>query len=106
MRSTLHLIQAEDYPWLHGLTAPIGEAAGRRRLPGGCSLEQAERATGIIEPSSPTARTRAELAEPLAAAGIATEGQAMPHLLAFTARRGLIVQTKTEDGRDPLPVHP
>lgn len=100
LRSTLHLVAAEDFRWLHSLTAGIGEAGGRRRL---AQLEvapdDAERAVALIAQAVGEApRTRAELAARLAAEGIPTTGQATPHLLALAARRGACLLGPLRDG--------
>jgi hypothetical protein len=100
-RGTLHLVAAEDYPWLLGLTAPAREAASRRRLQQeGVSPEGAERAVVIVERAlaGDGPLTRAELAERIAAHGIRTEGQATPHLLMLAARRGVVVLGPTRGG--------
>ena len=94
MRTTLHLVGRDDYPWLLGLTAPAGTAAGARRLAQlGVSPDDAERAVTIVERAlaADGPLDRAQLAERIATAGIPAEGQATPHLLALAARRGLAV---------------
>jgi hypothetical protein len=94
LRGTLHLVCAEDLPWLLGLTAPRQETTGRRRLGQlGVEPDDAQRAEAIIERAlaAEGPLTRAELAGRLAARRIPTEGQAMPHLLALAARRGVAV---------------
>jgi hypothetical protein len=98
-RGTLHMVRSEDYPWLLGLTAPIAERSGARRLAQlGIAPGDAERALRIVADAlAGGPMTRAELAEPLAAAGIETAGQAMPHLLALAARRGLVVRGPLRD---------
>jgi hypothetical protein len=101
MRGTLHLVGREDYPWLLGLTAP-GRAAGsaRRLAQEGVSAEEAERAVAIVARAlaDDGPLTRAELARRIAAAGIRSEGQAAPHLLALAARRGIAVHGPVRDG--------
>jgi hypothetical protein len=94
LRGTLHLVAAEDYPWLLALTAPTRFATSRRRLGElGVSPEEADRAVAVIEAAlaadGPLAR--AELAARLAAEDIRTEGQATPHLLGLAALRGVAV---------------
>lgn len=94
-RGTLHLVAAEDYPWLHLLTAPTQRTSVSRRLaqervePG-----DAERAVGLIERALADAGplTRAQLRERLDAAGIPTAGQAMVQLLAAATLEGSIVR--------------
>lgn len=94
-RGTLHLVCADDYPWLLALTAPARLASNRRRLhQEGVVPNDAERAVAIIERAlhDEGPLGRADLAERIAAAGgIRTEGQAMPHLLMLAALRGIAV---------------
>jgi len=99
-RGTLHLVAAEDHGWLLGLTAPAQEAGARRRLTQlGVTLDQAERAVRVIEGALAAAgpQTRAELAGALENAGLPTQGQILPHLLAAAARRGLTVLGPVRD---------
>jgi hypothetical protein len=93
-RGTLHLVAADDYPWLLALTAPGRLTANARRLgQEGVSPDDADRAVGVIERAlaDEGPLTRAELAERVAARGVRTEGQAMPHLLMLAALRGIAV---------------
>ena len=94
MRGTLHLVAREDHAWLLGLTAPRQEAGGARRLAQeGVSPGDAERALAVVERAlgDDGPLTRAELGARIAAAGVRSEGQALPHLLALAARRGIAV---------------
>jgi hypothetical protein len=92
MRSTLHLVHADDLAWLHPLFAPRMETTSRRRLAQlGVSEAQAERAVELIAAFVPA--RRAELASHLASHGIPVEGQAIVHLLARAALRGRVVLT-------------
>jgi hypothetical protein len=93
-RGTLHLVAAEDYPWMLGLTAPTQAADGRRRLgEEGVSEADADRATRIVERAlaDEGPLIRRELAERVVAKGIRTEGQAMPHLLRRAVLGGIAV---------------
>jgi Winged helix DNA-binding domain len=93
MRGTLHLVAREDFRWLHALTAGQIVASSPRRLGQlGVSEGVAERAVRLIERTlaDDGPQTRARLAERLGAAGLPTEGQITPHLLALTAARGTI----------------
>jgi hypothetical protein len=93
-RGTLHLVAAEDYPWLLALTAPPRLAANKRRLgQEGVSPDDAERAIAVVEAAlaDEGPLTRAELAQRLAARGMRTAGQATPHLLMLAALRGIAV---------------
>jgi hypothetical protein len=102
MRGTLHLVDREDYWWLHGLTAPRRLAANRRRLgQEGVSPAEAERAVEVIERAlvEEGPLTRSELAERLAAQGARAEGQAGHHLVMLAALRGVAVLGPLRDGR-------
>jgi hypothetical protein len=99
-RGTLHLVAAEDHTWLLGLTAPSQEAGARRRLGQlGVTPGQADRAVDVIQRAlaSNGPQTRAELAGRLEVAGLRTQGQALPHLLAVAARRGVTVLGPVRD---------
>jgi len=94
-RGTLHLVRADDYPWLHALTTPpLLRGNGRRLAQEGVTSGAAERGARVIERS--LARegplTRAQLAERIAAAGVRTEGQALVHLLGLASLRGIAVR--------------
>ena len=90
MRSTLHLVHADDLEWLHPLFAPRMEATQRRRLRQlGVSEAQAERAVELIAGRVPA--PRAELKAHLAGHGVLVEGQAIVHLLARAAMQGRVV---------------
>jgi hypothetical protein len=94
-RGTLHLVRAEDYPWLQALTTPPLLTSCRRRLrqegvgpaAAGRGLETIERALADEGPL-----TRAQLRDRLDAAGVPTAGQALIHLLFLSAMRGLTVR--------------
>jgi winged helix DNA-binding protein len=93
-RGTLHMVAAGDYPWMLALTAPRQAANNRRRLgEEGVSQAQADRAMRIIEGAlaDEGPLTRRELRARVAAKGIPTEGQAMPHLLGRAVLRGTAV---------------
>ena len=94
MRGTLHLVARKDHAWLLGLTAPRQEAGGARRLAQeGVPPGDAERALAVVERAlgDDGPLTRTELGARIAAAGVRSEGQALPHLLALAARRGIAV---------------
>jgi len=94
MRGTLHLVAREDHAWLLGLTAPRQEAGSARRLAQeGVPPGDAARALAIVERAlaGDGPLTRAELGARIAEAGVRSEGQALPHLLALAARRGIAV---------------
>jgi len=94
MRGTLHLVAREDHGWLLGLTAARQEAGSARRLAQeGVPPDDADRALAVVERAlgDDGPLTRAELGARIAAAGVRSEGQALPHLLALAARRGIAV---------------
>jgi len=94
-RGTLHLVRAEDYRWLHTLTAPRHETAIRRRLDDeGVSPAEAERGVTLIDKAlaDDGPLTRAQLRDRLAAAGVPTAGQALIYLLALASLRGQLIR--------------
>ena len=94
MRGTLHLVRAEDLPWLHGLTAPGRFTATTRRLGQlGVSPDMADRAVELIERAiaDDGPQRRDELVTRLVAAGLPAAGQAPAHLLGLAALRGVVV---------------
>ena len=102
LRGTLHLVRSDDYHWLLALTAPRRLAANRRRLAQeGVTPDEAERAVSVVERAleGEGPLTRAQLGERLDTAGIPAEGQALPHLLALAAFRGVTVLGPVRDGR-------
>ncbi len=97
-RGTLHLVRAEDYPWLHALTAPrLARGNARRLAQEGVSADAADRAVGVIERSltDEGPLTREQLGERIAVAGIRTAGQALVHQLVLASLRGLTVRGPT-----------
>jgi hypothetical protein len=94
-RGTLHLVRSEDYPWLQALTTPpLFTSSARRLRQEGVSEAAAERALATIERAigDEGPLTRARLRERVDAAGVATGGQAMIHLLFLAALRGIVVR--------------
>ena len=94
-RGTLHLVEAEDYWWLQQLTTPPVTTANTRRLAQlGVGAGDTDTAVEVIDAAlaADGPMTRAQLADRLAAAGIATQGQILVHLLAAASLRGLIVR--------------
>src|SRR5215217_8252839 len=101
-RGTLHLVRSEDYPWLHGLTAPTQISGNMRRLAQeGMSPPEAERGVVVIEQAlaDEGPLTREQLRDRIAAAGVRTEGQALVHLLMRATLLGLAVRGPMVDGR-------
>lgn len=93
-RGTLHLVRAEDYRWLHALTAPRLATTNRTRLrQEGVSPGQADRGVKLIARQlADGPATRAELQGSLESAGIPVAGQALAHILLFAALQGLILR--------------
>jgi hypothetical protein len=93
-RGTLHLVQSEDYWWLHALTTPPLFTASARRLgQEGVSPAAAGVGVAVIERSlADGPRSRAQLRERIAAAGVRVEGQALVHILALASLRGIAVR--------------
>jgi hypothetical protein len=94
-RGTLHLVRAEDYPWLQALTTAPVQASNRRRLAQeGVTPDAAERGITVVERSlaDEGPLTRDQLRQRVAAAGVRTEGQALVHLLVLASLRGVIVR--------------
>ncbi|HEV3376671.1 MAG TPA: winged helix DNA-binding domain-containing protein [Thermoleophilaceae bacterium] len=100
-RGTLHLVRAEDYAWLHALTAPPNLRATLRRL-GQLGVDEAEadRGVAVIERrlADEGPLTRKQLGERLARADVATAGQALIVLLALVCLRGVAVRGPVAEG--------
>lgn len=95
MRGTLHLIAADDLPWMLELTAAraMASAAGRHRQLGlePADFARAERiALGLLDGAT---ATRAELLAAFEADGLSTAGQRGAHLLVRLAQQGVVVLT-------------
>jgi Winged helix DNA-binding domain len=93
MRSTLHLLAAEDVGWLLALLGPLFvRTSQRRREALGLDEETCARAIRalreILGRRGPL--TRAEIVEQLALRRIRLEGQARPHLIARAALEGVV----------------
>jgi hypothetical protein len=93
-RGTLHLVAAEDYPWLHALTTPQFATSNQTRLrQEGVSVDQSNRGVAVVsEALTAGPLTRARLREALASAGVPVGGQAVPHLLMLATIRGVCVR--------------
>jgi hypothetical protein len=93
MRGTLHLVGAEDLPWLLDLLGPrmLAAGAGRRA---GLGLDEATyaRARELTERAlaGGRGRRRRALLDSWAAAGIDVGGQRGAHLLGYLAQTGVI----------------
>jgi len=100
-RGTLHLVRADDYWWLHRLTAHRVLPGVRTRLRGlGVDAGDEERGVTVVvdalDRDGPL--TRLQLRDRLDAAGVPTAGQALVHVLAAASLRGLVVRGPVVDG--------
>jgi Winged helix DNA-binding domain len=94
-RGTLHLVRREDYWWLHALTTPPLFTGNARRLADlGVSPRATDRGVAAIERalSDEGPLTRDELRERVRKARVATEGQALVHVLMAACLRGVAVR--------------
>jgi hypothetical protein len=94
-RGTLHLVRAEDYPWLQALTTPPLFTGNARRLAQeGVSPDDAERGVEAIVRAlaDEGPLTREQLRRRVNAVGVRTERQALVHLLMLASLRGLTVR--------------
>lgn len=101
-RGTLHLVAAEDLPWLHLLTTPqLTTSSARRLCEEGVSPAQADRAMELfgrwLGADGPLARD--ELRDRLERSGIPVAGQAFVHLVFLACLRRVAVRGPTV-GRD------
>ncbi|MFL5798359.1 MAG: winged helix DNA-binding domain-containing protein [Actinomycetota bacterium] len=93
MRGTLHLLAAEDLPWVVPLVAAPQVAGSLRRLAQlGVPSDTADRAVEAVRRTLDRhgTRTRAELAETLRPMKVPERGQAVIHLIRLAALRGLL----------------
>lgn len=94
-RGTLHLVRPQDYWWLQQVTTPQLSTGNARRLEQeGVSPVQADRGVAAIEEAIAAhgPMTRPQLREIVAGAGVPVAGQALVHILALSAIRGLTVR--------------
>ena len=93
-RGTLHLVESDDYWWLHPLTTPKLAAGNARRLrQEGVSPAQAALGVEVVTAaSSEGPQTRPQLRARLEAAGVPTKGQALVHVLVAASLRGHVVR--------------
>jgi hypothetical protein len=101
MRGTLHLVAAEDLPWLLALLGPrVLAGAAQRRAALGLTEAEVERARGVVT-GALAGGGRAGRRELLAAVtdgGVATTGQRGYHLLWYLAQTGTLCLGPTRDG--------
>ena len=101
-RGTLHLVRAEDYRWLHRLTAHRVLPGVRTRLRGlgvGAGDEEHGVAVVVGALSDEGPLNRLQLRDRLDAAGVPTAGQALVHVLAAASLQGLVVRGPVVDGQ-------
>jgi hypothetical protein len=94
-RGTLHLVRAEDYPWLGALTTPpLWTSCERRLRQTGVGEAEAERGVATVERAlvEEGPLTRTQLRERLDSADVPTAGQALVHVLFFAALHGVCVR--------------
>lgn len=105
MRGTLHLVAAEDLPWMLPLLTPrvLAAAAARR-----AQLDLDERAIGRVRELTQEALqggrrlSRADLLATWSAGGVETSGQRGYHLIAHLAQSGVVCFGPTHDGEQQL----
>jgi hypothetical protein len=100
-RGTLHVVRAEDLPWLHALTAPQSVARSLRRLAqDGVSADAAERGVQAIAEALAEhgPLTRGALEQHVAAARVPTAGQALFHVIMLASLRGVALRGPMLDG--------
>src|SRR3954471_16217579 len=99
MRSTLHLVPAEDLGWLLALCGPrVLAGAAKRRATLGLDAADAERARELAVAALSGGRrlSRAGMLRMLEEGGIATTGQRGYHLLWYAAQTGTVCLGPTE----------
>ncbi|MFF1868259.1 winged helix DNA-binding domain-containing protein [Kitasatospora herbaricolor] len=104
MRGTLHLVPAEDLPWLLRLFGARNLAAGagrRRQL--GLTDEICERAVALLPEVLVAPLSRADLIAALIGRGVEVDpsGQAPAHLVGYAAARGLLCRGAEVAPREP-----
>jgi hypothetical protein len=101
LRGTLHLVPAEDYWWLHTLTAPTRLTTNRRRLgQEGVSSGDARRALEIVERvlAADGPRKPPQQAERHKRAGHSAGGPATPPQLMLAPHRGVLAERLSRAG--------
>lgn len=101
-RTTLHLVEADDYWWQHALLAPRQVTSNRTRLrQEGVDEVDAARGVAIIAGTLRDVgpQTRDQLRAVLDAAGVPTAGQALVHLQLAASIEGHLVRGPMVDGQ-------
>jgi hypothetical protein len=106
MRSTLHMVAAEDVSWIVGLLGPVFAAADqRRRLQLGLDDAMLKKAVPLLRKIVADAGplTRADLVRRLAEQGVSVDpkSQAPAHLIGYAAMTGLICRGPDVDKDEP-----
>lgn len=101
MRTTLHLVAADDYWWLHDVLTPRQRTASTTRLrQEGVSEEQAERGVAVIaEAVQSGPLTRDAMRDLLEEAKVPTAGQALVHVQHAASIEGHTVRGPMVDGQ-------
>jgi hypothetical protein len=102
MRGTLHLVAADDLPWLLELLAPriLAGAGGRRERLGLTEVDiEGARAAAIAVLGGGRRLRRDALLAAFAGAGVDVSGQRGYHLLWYLAQTGLLCLGPTEAGQ-------
>jgi hypothetical protein len=86
-RGTLHLVDRDDYPWLHALTAPTTLTANNRRLAEEGVTNPARGVRAIVKALEDGPMLRKEIGERIGA-----KAGALTHLLLAATLEGLIVR--------------
>jgi hypothetical protein len=90
-RYTLHLLEAEDFGWWLPLFGPVNIQGSRsRRAELGLDAETGEQGSKLVRQvlAEHGPLTRASLVSKLSQRGLSLGGQAVPHLLGYTASQG------------------
>jgi hypothetical protein len=101
MRGTLHLVAAEDLPWMQRLLAPrVVKTSARRRAELGLDEPQLERARDLAAAALSGGRRlrRPELLAVWSDGGVDATRQRGAHLLSYLAMTGTLVFGPTADG--------
>ena len=91
-RGTLHLVRAEDYWLLHGLTTPQLATGSARRLAQEGVRDPDRAVDAVVNALASGPATRATRREAVRRAGGRVEGPALVHVLFQASLRGLVVR--------------